>query len=197
MRQKNPFPEDVKIRAFLLKWGEINAKCRMLNAKFKDGKGPRSSVVVKTAGLPGGGAAARNVAHREVRPTRTPVSPGGYRSVTPGNGDVLEEGCLVRGQLLLQGKVEKNGSSPKTWYRGFFQIGKFEPSENQNDPAENKRNRSLKFLQFLENFSGVYPPGGEGGMLAPSPVRYGGLPKCHMIYNLTGVWAAQRLSKSK
>jgi len=65
-----------------------------------------------------------------------------------------------RGQSLLQHKLEKNGISPKTWYRPIFQIEKFNMAANQNDPAEIERNWSRKFLQFLENFSGVYPPGG-------------------------------------
>jgi hypothetical protein len=63
-------------------------------------------------------------------------------------------------QLLLD-KVEKKRTSPKTWYRAVFQAGKCEAVENQKDPGENECNQSLKFFQFLENFSGVYPPGGR------------------------------------
>ena len=74
---------------------------------------------------------------------------------------------LFRGQSLLQYKLEKNGISPKTWYWPIFRSAKFEPAASQNYPAEIKRDRALKFLQFLENFSGVYPPGGEGAS-APS-----------------------------
>jgi len=69
---------------------------------------------------------------------------------------------IFRGQSLLQYKLEKKGTSPKTWYWPIFQIGKFDMAANQNDPGEIERNRSRKFLQFLENFSGVYPPGGYG-----------------------------------
>jgi hypothetical protein len=32
--------------------------------------------------------------------------------------------------------------------------GRLEPAANQNDPTEIERHRSVKFLQFLENFSG-------------------------------------------
>jgi len=51
-----------------------------------------------------------------------------------------------RGQSLLQHKLEKNGTSPKTWCWPIFRIGKFEPAVSQNDPAEIGRNRSGKFL---------------------------------------------------
>ena len=84
-----------------------------------------------------------------------------YRSVTLGNGAVWAQDCVVGGQLLLQGKVEKNRISPKTWYWGFFQTGKLERSKNQNDAVENERNRSLKFLQFPEKFSGGISTRGE------------------------------------
>jgi len=70
--------------------------------------------------------------------------------------------AYFRSQSLLQDKLEKKGTSPKTWYWPIFRSAKFEPPASQNDPAEIGRNRSRKFLQFLENFSGVYPPGGEG-----------------------------------
>jgi len=70
--------------------------------------------------------------------------------------------AYFRGQHLLQHKLEKNGISPKTWWWPIFQIGKFELAASQNDPAEIERNRAPKFLQFLENFSGVYPTGGRG-----------------------------------
>jgi len=69
---------------------------------------------------------------------------------------------LWHGQSLLQHKLENNGISPKTWCWPIFRSAKFEPPASQNDPAEIGRNRSRKFLQFLENFSGGYPPGGEG-----------------------------------
>jgi hypothetical protein len=69
-------------------------------------------------------------------------------------GNLFRVFRLFRGQDLLLDKLEKNGSSPKTWYRTIFRSAKFEPAENQNDPAEIDRKRSLKFLQFLENFSG-------------------------------------------
>jgi hypothetical protein len=67
--------------------------------------------------------------------------------------------------ILLPHKVEKNRVSPKTWYRDFFQIGKFESAANQNDPVEIEHNRGRKFLQFLENFSGrdIYRGGVEVG----------------------------------
>jgi hypothetical protein len=68
----------------------------------------------------------------------------------------------LRGQSLLQDKLEKKGTSPKIWYWTIFRSGKFESAASQNDPVEIGRNWSRKFLQFLENFSGVYPPGGEG-----------------------------------
>ncbi len=68
------------------------------------------------------------------------------------------------GQELLQDKLEKKGTSPKTWYWALFQTRRAEVVTNQNDPAENERNRRSKFLQFLENFSGVYP-WGEGPAL--------------------------------
>jgi len=68
----------------------------------------------------------------------------------------------LRGQHLLQHKLEKNGISPKIWYWPIFQIGKFELPANKDDPAEIERNWSLKFLQFLENFSGGIPTGGRG-----------------------------------
>ena len=84
-----------------------------------------------------------------------------YRSVTLGNGAVWAQDCVVGGQLLLQGKVEKNRVSPRTWHCGFFQTGKFKPSESQNYAVENERNRSLKFLQFLEKFSGGISTRGE------------------------------------
>jgi hypothetical protein len=84
-----------------------------------------------------------------------------YRSATPGNGSVLAEDCVVGGQLVLQGKVEKNRVSPRTWHCGFFQTGKFKPSESQNYAVENERNRGLKFLQFLEKFSGGISTRGE------------------------------------
>jgi hypothetical protein len=64
-------------------------------------------------------------------------------------------------KTLLLDKLEKNGTSPKTWYRAIFQIGKFEMVANQNDPAEIGRKRSRKFLQFLENFSGDIYTGGS------------------------------------
>ena len=80
-----------------------------------------------------------------------------------------------RGQSLPQPKLEKNAISPKTWYWPIFRSAKFEPAASQNDPAEIERNWSLKFLQFLEDFSGVYPPGGRrGGKLGRSDwVRLG------------------------
>jgi hypothetical protein len=69
---------------------------------------------------------------------------------------------LFGGQFILWDKVEKNGFSPKTWYRAIFRVGKFELAANQNDPPKNERNQTLKFLQFLENFSGgiLSPRGG-------------------------------------
>src|ERR1700728_3193241 len=63
---------------------------------------------------------------------------------------------------LLLGKVEKNGTSPKTWYWAIFGSAKVEAVEIQNDPDEIEHNRSLKFLQFLENFSGGGIWGGGG-----------------------------------
>jgi len=70
---------------------------------------------------------------------------------------------VVRGQYLLLDKVEKNRTSPKTWYRAIFRLGKFERAANQNITTKTGRNRSLKFLQFLENFSGgdIYRGGVE------------------------------------
>jgi len=78
------------------------------------------------------------------------------------SGKVQASARSLRGQSLLQDKLEKNGISPKTWCWPIFQIGKFEPAANQIDPAEIERNQSRKFLQFLENFSEVYPPGRRG-----------------------------------
>jgi hypothetical protein len=65
---------------------------------------------------------------------------------------------LVGGQEILANQVEKNGLSPKTWYCAIFQMKKLETFANQNDAPESGRNRSRKFLRFLENFSGVYIP---------------------------------------
>jgi len=70
---------------------------------------------------------------------------------------------VFRDQGLLPGKLEKNRTSPKSWYCAFFQSGKIELVENQNDRPQIETKRRLKFLQFLENFSGVYPPGGGAG----------------------------------
>jgi hypothetical protein len=70
---------------------------------------------------------------------------------------------VVRGQHLLLDKLEKKRISPKTWYRAIFRARKLELAANQKDRAENKRNRSLKFLQFLENFSGGGVWGGGAG----------------------------------
>jgi hypothetical protein len=72
---------------------------------------------------------------------------------------------LFRGQSLLSGKLEKNGTSPKTWYRAILRPAKLEPAAHQNDPNEIERKPSRKFLQFLENFSWVYTPRGAGKML--------------------------------
>ena len=83
----------------------------------------------------------------------TAQNPGGCGATTYSR-QPLRVIAVVRGQHLLLDKVEKNRISPKTWYWAVFQIGKFEMAANQNDPAETERNRSLKFLQFLENFSG-------------------------------------------
>jgi hypothetical protein len=69
---------------------------------------------------------------------------------------------VFRGQDLLPDKLEKKGISPKTWYWAIFRPGKLELAANQKDRVENERNRTLKFLQFLENFSGgVYTGGAD------------------------------------
>ncbi len=82
----------------------------------------------------------------------------GEKRVPAEHADLRRNG---RGIPHLQDKLKKKGASPKTWYRTFVQIATFEAVANQKDPVENERSRSLKFLQFLENFSGGYP-WGEG-----------------------------------
>jgi hypothetical protein len=90
-----------------------------------------------------------------------------------------------RCKFLLQHKLEKKGTSPKTWYWAVFQVGKFEMAENQNDPAEIDPNRSLNFLQFLENFSGGYiPPGGAGKCAHYEPAQ-------SLSQSVTAIWGAE------
>jgi len=93
----------------------------------------------------------------------TAQNPGGV-GTTSNSRHAFRIFRVVRGHPLLLDKVEKNRISPKTWYWAILQIGKFETAAHQNDPAEIEPNRSLKSLQFLENFSrgDIYRGGGKG-----------------------------------
>ena len=121
--------------------------------------------------IAGGSAFARLFPSlRQAEPPPSPQRLRRTRGWTSRRDQRHAECRSVRSQCPLQHKfqsrthsgLEKNGTSPITWYWPIFRSTKSEPAASQDDPAEIERNQSWKFLQFLENFSGVYPTGGRG-----------------------------------
>ena len=82
---------------------------------------------------------------------------------------------LAGGKFLAK-KVEKKRVSRRTWYWAFIQRLKLQRAALQDLATQMGRDWSGKFLQFLENFSGVYPRGGADASAVRRAHRRGGVP---------------------